>query len=127
MRKKFHIQSVRAFSDSFRMPPKITKVMKIALVLLCLSINAAFAAGSYAQNTALTINMSEQTVANVLETIENQSDFNFFYNSKLVNVNRKVSVNATNKDVFAILDQLFKGTDVSYKVIAVPLKSKIVL
>jgi len=99
MRKKFHIQSVRAFSDSFRMPPKITKVMKIALVLLCLSINAAFAAGSYAQNTALTINMSEQTVANVLETIENQSDFNFFYNSKLVNVNRKVSVNATNKDV----------------------------
>ena len=117
MRKKFHIQSVRAFSDSFRMPPKITKVMKIALVLLCLSINAAFAAGSYAQNTALTINMSEQTVANVLETIENQSDFNFFYNSKLVNVNRKVSVNATNKDVFAILDQLFKGTDVAYKVV----------
>ena len=117
MRKKFHIQSVRAFSDSFRMPPKITKVMKIALVLLCLSINAAFAAGSYAQNTALTINMTEQTVANVLETIENQSDFNFFYNSKLVNVNRKVSVNATNKDVFAILDQLFKGTDVAYKVV----------
>jgi GMP synthase (glutamine-hydrolysing) len=61
--------------------------------------------------------MSEQTVANVLETIENQSDFNFFYNSKLVNVNRKVSVNATNKDVFAILDQLFKGTDVAYKVV----------
>ena len=82
MRKKFHIQSVRAFSDSFRMPPKITKVMKIALVLLCLSINAAFAAGSYAQNTALTINMTEQTVANVLETIENQSDFNFFYNTR---------------------------------------------
>jgi len=117
MRKKFHIQPERAISDIFRMPPKITRVMKIAFILLCLSINVVLASETYAQNTSLTINISEQSVANVLETIESQSDFHFFYNSKLVNVNRKVSVKATNKDVFAILDQLFKGTDVSYKVV----------
>ena len=82
MRKKFHIQPERAISDIFRMPPKITRVMKIAFILLCLSINVVLASETYAQNTSLTINISEQSVANVLETIESQSDFHFFYNSK---------------------------------------------
>ena len=77
MRKKFHIQPERAISDIFRMPPKITRVMKIAFILLCLSINVVLASETYAQNTSLTINISEQSVANVLETIGCQSHFHF--------------------------------------------------
>lgn len=53
----------------------------------------------------------------VLDDIEKQSEFQFFYNSKLVNVNRKVSIEAKEENVFVILDRLFKNSDVRYKVI----------
>jgi hypothetical protein len=62
------------------------------------------------------MNLSGKTVAEVLETIENETEFNFYYNSKLVNTSRLVSVNVKNKHVYTVLDQLFKGYEVSYKV-----------
>ncbi|MGI6573438.1 MAG: TonB-dependent receptor [Fermentimonas sp.] len=38
------------------------------------------------------------------------------YSEKLIDVNRKVSVNVNNKKINEVLDELFAGTDVSYKV-----------
>lgn len=96
---------------------KITRVMKLTCILFFLSIGLAFASDSYAQNTSLSIQMSDKTIAEVLETIENETEFNFFYNNKLVNTNRLVSVNVRNEDVFAVLDQMFSGLNVSYKVV----------
>jgi hypothetical protein len=63
------------------------------------------------------MNLSDKTVAEVLETIENETEFNFYYNNKLVNTSRLVSVNVKNKHVYAVLDQLFRGYEVSYKVV----------
>ena len=91
--------------------------MKLTCILFFLSVSLVFASGSYAQNTFLSLKMSDRTVAEVLETIEEKTDFHFFYNSKLVNTNRRVSVNVKNKDVFAILNQMFEGQNVAYKVV----------
>lgn len=96
---------------------KIKRIMKLTSFLLCLSVSVAFASITYAQKAVLTVKVEEKNIAEVLETIENQSEFHFFYNSKIVNTNRKVSVKVENKDVFAILEQLFKNTNVSYKVV----------
>jgi TonB-linked SusC/RagA family outer membrane protein len=63
------------------------------------------------------MNLSNRTVAEVLETIENETEFNFYYNSKLLNANRLVSVHVNNKHVYTVLEQLFNGHDVYYKVI----------
>ncbi|MDR1455842.1 MAG: SusC/RagA family TonB-linked outer membrane protein, partial [Tannerella sp.] len=63
------------------------------------------------------MNLSDRTVAEVLETIENETEFNFYYNSKLVNTNRLVSVHVNNKHVYAVLDQMFSGHGVYYKVV----------
>ncbi|GHU56446.1 SusC/RagA family TonB-linked outer membrane protein [Bacteroidia bacterium] len=52
----------------------------------------------------------------VLDAIEEQTEFSFFYNSKLINVNRVVSVQVENKNVFVVLEQVFKNSGVSYKV-----------
>ena len=53
---------------------------------------------------------------NVLKKIENQSEFTFFYNTKQVDINRKVSLSANKKDIFKIFDEIFKGTNISYSV-----------
>ena len=96
---------------------KIGKIMKIALILLCLSINFTFASSIYGQTTLLSLNIKEQTVAEVLEEIELQTELNFFYNSKLIDMNRKVSVHTENTNVFYVLNQIFKDSGVAYKVI----------
>ncbi|MDR1525826.1 MAG: SusC/RagA family TonB-linked outer membrane protein, partial [Tannerella sp.] len=95
----------------------ISRVMKLTCVFFIVSVGFAFATGSYAQNTVITMNLSDRSVAEVLETIESETEFNFYYNSKLVNTNRLVSVHVNNKHVYTVLEQLFSGHGVYYKVI----------
>ena len=52
-----------------------------------------------------------------LDEIEKQSDFHFFYNNKQVNTSRIVSIKSKQKNVFNVLEQLFSGTNISYKVL----------
>ncbi|WP_029906830.1 TonB-dependent receptor [Prevotella sp. 10(H)] len=91
--------------------------MKLSLILLVLSINVAFASHSYAQQVTLSLDIENKKVADVLDEIEKQSEFRFYYNNKLVDVDRVVSVKAERKAVFSILDELFSGHNVEYKVI----------
>ena len=77
----------------------------------------SFASHSYAQETVISLNIINQTVADVLDDIEAQTDFQFFYNSKLIDTNRRVSVDVKNVDVFVVLKQIFGNTNVTYKVV----------
>ena len=77
----------------------------------------SFASHSYAQETVISLNIINQTVADVLDDIEAQTDFQFFYNSKLIDTNRRVSVDVQNVDVFVVLKQIFGNTNVTYKVV----------
>ena len=116
MVKNYYIQQDREICI-LKLVPKITRIMKLTCLLLCLSIGMVFASQSYAQTTKLSVLGTEKTVAEVLEEIEQQTDFQFFYNNKIIDVNRKVSINVQNEDVFAILNRLFKESNVRYKVI----------
>ncbi len=60
--------------------------------------------------------MNNTTVKEVLSKIEDQSEFYFMYSSKLVDVNREVSVNAENSKVEEVLNSLFASTDVDYTI-----------
>ncbi|MDR1624653.1 MAG: TonB-dependent receptor [Tannerellaceae bacterium] len=91
--------------------------MKLTNLLLVLSVGLIYASISYAQTTLLTMDMSSAPVAQILDAIEEQTDFHFFYNNKLINMKRETSVEAKNKDVFSVLDQLFDGSNVRYRVI----------
>ena len=91
--------------------------MKLSLTLLILSINVSFAAHSYAQQVTLSLDIQNKKVVDVLDEIEKQSEFRFYYNNKLVDVDRTVSVKVKKKAVFSILDELFSNYNVEYKVI----------
>lgn len=101
----------------FKKAYELLRVMKLILLLLWISLPLTFAAPSYAQTASLSLDMAEKTVTEVLRAIESQSEFHFFYNNLLIDMNRRVTVNVRNQDVFTVLDKLFKGTGVQYKVI----------
>ena len=88
-----------------------------AVSIFIISTQTATATDSYAKQTLLSVISEDKRVENILKDIENQSEFTFFYNNKIVDVNRIVSVSVDNKDIFEVLDEVFKDTDISYSVI----------
>lgn len=91
--------------------------MKLSIFLLLCSIGLAQATDSYAQKATVNLEMRNQTVKEVLDEIEDQSDFSFFFNIKHVDLQRRVSVVAKKSDLFKVLDTVFTGTDVHYSVV----------
>ena len=102
------------FSRQFK---KFLLAMKYYLIILFLSTNSVYATLTYAQKTVLSIDMKEKAVSEVLDEIERQSEFRFYYNSRLVDTGRKVTVLAQQASVFDVLDQLFLASNVGYKVV----------
>ncbi len=95
---------------------KILTAMRNIIILICLTAIQLVAADSYAQKTRLSIEMDNASVEAVLNEIENQSEFFFLYNSKLVDVERKVDVKIQKEKISKFLNALFSETDVKYMV-----------
>jgi len=95
---------------------KIFKLMRNTLLLVFITVLQAYANDTYSQNTKLTLNLNNVTVANVLEEIQNNSEFYFLFNAKLIDVEREVSISMEDKKISEILTSLFSGTGVNYLV-----------
>ncbi|HUX58016.1 MAG TPA: TonB-dependent receptor [Bacteroidales bacterium] len=101
----------------FRSLKKTLLIMRIAIILMILGILQARANDAYSQKTRLSLNFSETELVKVLDKIENESEFFFLYNEKLLDTERKVSMTANDELVSSILDNLFTGTDVKYTIV----------
>jgi TonB-linked SusC/RagA family outer membrane protein len=91
--------------------------MRIAIILLMLGILQARATNAYSQKTKLSLNFSDAQLITVLDKIENESEYFFLYNEKLLDTERKVTINEKDKLITDILDILFKSTDVNFTIL----------
>ncbi|GAP68837.1 TonB-linked outer membrane protein, SusC/RagA family [Bacteroidales bacterium 6E] len=108
-------ETVNGWSDH---PLKKTfLIMRIIVFLLLATILQTYANDAYAQRTKLSLNFNNTALEQVLDAIENQSEFFFLYNEKLVDVHRKVTVKANDQAINEILNGLFEGTDVEYSIV----------
>lgn len=92
-------------------------IMRIIVFLLLATFLQTQANSAYAQRTRLSLNYNNTVLEKVLDAIENQSEFFFLYNEKLIDVQRKVSVKVSDQRIEEILDQLFAGTNVEYSIV----------
>lgn len=95
---------------------KIVRCMKLTALLVIIAISQALATNSYSQGTRLSLNMNNTTVKNVLMEIEKNSEFFFMYSNELIDVNRRVSINLSDKKVSEVLDEVFRDTNVKYDI-----------
>ena len=108
----------KPFGELFiRSLKKTLLTMRIAFILMILGILQARANDAYSQKTMLSLNFSETPLVKVLDKIEDESEFFFLYNEKLLDTERKVSIEAKDQLISVILDKLFTGTDVQYTII----------
>ena len=64
----------------------------------------------------VSFNGEKMTLGQVLERIEQVSDYKFEYNTSRLNVNREVSLNQKNVDVLQVVSTLLQGTGFTYTV-----------
>ena len=89
--------------------------MRLVILSLFCFVGLTNATDSYAQSAKVTMNVRNQTVEDVLRAIEKQTEFSFFYNNAHINLKRLVTISANRNDIFKVLDEVFKNTNVEYK------------
>ena len=89
--------------------------MKLSL-LFFLTISFLMQANSYSQKTMISITKENSTVREVLDEIENISEFKFLFNTKTVDLNRQVTIKFESAPIDRILNNLFGDQNVSYEI-----------
>ncbi|WP_052825718.1 TonB-dependent receptor [Neotamlana nanhaiensis] len=88
--------------------------MKLTAIFIFTSIFSMLAKTGYTQNISL--NVENVTVSQVIDNIESKTEYRFVYNTKFVDLNRKVSIKVKDEKIEKILSNLFHNTSTSFKV-----------
>ena len=95
---------------------KMLLYMKLTFVILLTAVLQTLAGVSYSQTTILSISLKNVPVQTVLQQVEEQSEFYFLYSRTVIDVDRTVDMQVKNAKITEVLNTLFAGTDVTYKV-----------
>jgi len=95
---------------------KLLLTMKLIALFLLLGFMQV-SATVYSQATKFNFKAENKQIADVLKEIEKSSDFRFFYIREQVNVERQVSLSAENSTVEEILNEMFNGQEITWKVL----------
>jgi TonB-linked SusC/RagA family outer membrane protein len=96
-------------------PPlyKVLMAIRLTLAALLLSL-ASVSAESYSQ----TISLHEQnaTLEQILQSIENQTGYTFFYKKKEIPLRERINIYVSNIPLEEALDACFKDKNITYKI-----------
>ncbi len=95
---------------------KLLLKMKITTLLLFAGLMNMIASPSYSQATRISLDLKDTSIEQILDKIEQESEFYFLYNQKLIDVTRKEDIVADHKAISDILNDIFKGSNVKYAV-----------
>jgi len=67
-------------------------------------------------NASITLNAEQQSIGNILEQIEQQSNYVFIYTDEVINKNERQSIQVNDKAVDKVLDELLSGQKIDYQI-----------
>lgn len=91
-------------------------MMKWSVFFFLLGIIQVFAENSYSQQTQLTLKFKQARMEDVLNEIEDKSEFYFLYNEDIVNTKKTVTLNVKDEKIDKVLNTLFQETEISYTI-----------
>lgn len=95
---------------------KLFRTMRATLFLMVFCIAQSFALNTFSQGTRMSMNLKNVSVKDALQQIEDQTDYYFIYDASVVDVEKKVTIQSDNELVPEILNEIFKGSDVIFKI-----------
>jgi TonB-linked SusC/RagA family outer membrane protein len=102
-------------SSCFHTVKKALFFMKLTLVFLMAGIFQVSA--KVKGQTMVSLKASHVEISKALRTIENQGEYRFLYNNNLKGISAKVDIDVNNEGINEVLDKLFIGTDLTYKIL----------
>ena len=69
-----------------------------------------------AQNSTLTLSMSDTPLNEILNKIEKKTSYSFQYSTQVIDVKQKRTIHVKNQPIEAVLNILLKGTDIQYHI-----------
>src|SRR5690554_4139035 len=88
-------------------------IMRTVIILLFTCVFISVAETGHSQNAKVTLNKNNVNLKEVLNEIENQTDYLFIYNNE-VNTNKTVSVKTKNGTVRKVLTHVLKDSDIDF-------------
>lgn len=98
---------------------KLWLMMRLCILMLVFAISSLMANVVHSQNstlTRLTLKMTNSRLADVFNSIEEQTDFYFFYHRDQLNDQQLVNIDVKEKKIGEVLDKLFQGQNITYMI-----------
>jgi len=95
--------------------PLIVRIMKLVTLFLFVAVMHV-AAASYSQSTKIKIVGKNLSLGEIMDRIENQSDFSFFFNASQIDLSKRMDISADNQMISKILDQILTDSGLTYTV-----------
>lgn len=96
---------------------KILRIMKLTSILVFCTVFTLLAENTHSQNTKVTIHKENAALQDVLNEIEEQTEYLFLYNKKNVDVNTPTTIHANSLAVTEVLNSILKNTKVNYEMV----------
>lgn len=109
--KKVFSSGIRLLKDNKHL--HTLRIMRLTACLLLLFTCFAFAGNTHSQNARVNLNKQQTSLKEVLDQIEQQTDY-LFISNRDVDMEQKVNIKAKNKPVKEVLDILFSNTGLTY-------------
>ncbi len=91
--------------------------MKLSALLLFVTILQVTAEISYSQDAKVSLSAKSTRIYDLLNEIEKQTNYLFFYSPKEVDIDAPVTLVAKSQKVSEVLAQVFEGSDISFKMV----------
>ena len=92
---------------------KFLLIMKLAFIFVFLTV-LRISATVHSQNTVISLTMNTGSFGEIINAIEEQSEFKIFYKNEQINLDRKVSLESKKASVSKILADALYGTEIGY-------------
>ncbi len=92
------------------------RMIRWSLFFLFLGIIQSWAIDSYSQQTKFSLNYEKVKLVDVLNDIEDQSEFHFLYNENYVDVNQVVDYKGSNQRIEKVLAEVLEGKGIQYAI-----------
>ena len=91
--------------------------MKLSVLFMFVALLTMQANTSYGQRTKLTLDLKNVSIDQLIDKIENSTEFRFVYKIKVVDLERQVTVKVKEELIENVLEKVFGNTSTAYSII----------
>lgn len=102
-----------SFNEGTRLKNYVLAMKLTILMIVTLTVQVT--ASVWGQSAGMTLNLTDVTLLDLLNRIEDNSEYRFFYNNDEVNVTDRITIKAKDQSIGTILTMAFSGLPYSFK------------